>query len=217
MGNAGLLQSLQAYRNVRFWLCHEAQSTYYPNNSAPALGLLNNYNNLMANNGGATLWDHSEVTNPNSGNRYVYHPARGNYAPILLGLVSVFSTSIVSGELTLNIEPIIYLWNPYNITLSVPKFGIEMEKGHGGKVTIEVIKREFSGGVEISSETKHYGPANENLLKEKRIEAGVNPESDEELTYIVSDLTMSPGEVVIVTPQREMPPLMIFMMRRLPS
>jgi len=155
--------------------------TYYPNNSA---GLNVNYNKLFKYFNG--LWDH-EV----NGSRYIFHPARATYAPVLLGSVAFYSVKQVGGNLALVIDPLFYLWNPYNVTLDVPRYGLDLIRGFGGKVSFEVIKTDTDGNVT----TTRYGPAKTSLYVSKSTSGASG-----NLTYLVKDLTMVPGEVVIVSP-----------------
>ncbi|MFK7911109.1 MAG: hypothetical protein AB8F34_11005, partial [Akkermansiaceae bacterium] len=173
--------------------------SYFPNNSAtPKVfnGWVpdNNYRYLSQPSQPftAALWD-DELA---SGNRYIFHPARANYAPVLMGAVGLYSTKVTNGNLSLTIDPLIYLWNPYNITLNVKRYGVEMQRGHGGKITYQVIKKDADGNV-TSSNT--YGPAKTDLFIKRKLKME-GQSSNGTLTYLVSDLTMEPGEVVVVSP-----------------
>lgn len=170
---------------------------YFPNNSAPPNSMLfglwpdNNYRYLMQPGGGTkALFDQEVVL----GTGYVFHPAKANYAPVFMGAVGLYSAKVKNDMLTLMIDPVIYLWNPYNITLNIPKYGIALDRGHGGKITFKVIKKDANGN--ITSEHR-YGPATTQTLIERKIH-GYN--SAAVLTYLVSDLTMAPGEVLVLSP-----------------
>lgn len=157
--------------------------TYFPNNSA---GSNVNYNSRFKYFNG--LWDHETNNGQSSG--YIFHPARATYAPVLLGTAAFYSVKQTGGNLTLVIDPLFYLWNPYNVTLDVPRYGLDLIRGFGGKVSFEVIKTDVDGNVT----TTRYGPAKTSLYIQQAIGASDN------LTYLVRDLTMAPGEVVIVSP-----------------
>ena len=151
--------------------------SYFPNNSAGAN--VNYRNRFFYFNG---LWDHEN----SPGRGYIFHPARANYVPVLLGSVAFYSVKQTGGNLTLVIDPLFYLWNPYNVTLEVPRYGLDLIRGFGGKISFEVIKADGT--------VTRYGPAKTNLYLQKATGAS------NQLTYLVRDLTMAPGEVVVVSP-----------------
>jgi len=90
------------------------------------------------------------------------------------------------GDLTLAIDPLIYLWNPFNVTLKAERYAIELQRGHGGKMSFMVVKPD-------NSEQK-YGPAKTDIYMKKEAGGAGN------LTYLVRDLVIEPGEVMIVSP-----------------
>jgi hypothetical protein len=162
-----------------------AARSYYPNKSAGAtsLGALS-----QANTGGDT-WDKEYSTNPAN---YIYRPARGNYAPVLLGSVCLYSaiatqSNGTTAKLALGVDSLMYLWNPFNRTLKVDKFGILADYGFPGDLSFYVTK----GGNTIT-----YGPAQLAQI----ITANSPGPGGGAITYLVSDLTMAPGEVVVVSP-----------------
>lgn len=165
---------------------------YFPNNSA---GSGNNYHALCQpmTPFTTTLWDNERT----AVNQYVFHPARANYAPVLMGAVGLYSAKVQDGLLALVIDPLIYLWNPYNVTLKVDRYGVSMANGHGGKITFKVTKKDQAGQV-ISQNT--YGPAKTDAFIKRKMELSGQATSGHSLTYLVKNLTMAPGEVVIVSP-----------------
>ena len=149
--SSGLLRSDSVVRGPNWWALRDYYNlykrlegssgnytipprSYYPNNSA---GIGNTYRQFGQPSAGftASLWD-DEVT---VSNKYIFHPARANYAPILMGAVGLYSAKVTNGNLTLAIDPLIYLWNPYNISLDVRRYGVAMQRGHGGKITFKVM------------------------------------------------------------------------------
>ncbi len=165
--------------------------SYYPNNSA---GAGTNYRQISQPTSPFTagLWDDEQ----NAKSQYIFHPARANYAPILMGVVGVYSAKVTNGTLGLSIDPLIYLWNPYNVRLEVSRYGIGLQRGHGGKITFKVRKRDEDGNV---TETLEYGPAKTDLYIKQKVQSEGGSSSGH-LTYLVSDLSMAPGEVMIVSP-----------------
>lgn len=187
---------------------------YFPNNSAaPRVRdqwmTDNNYRILAQPNIPWTpgFWDDEVAT----GGRYVFHPARANYTPVLMGIVALYSAKVTNfngmvGDLTAVVDPLIYLWNPYNIRLQVDRYAVGLGRGHGGKFTFKVKRalRNAQGepimnGNVPQTETLTYGPAKTDQLIRKQLQVAGQPASGS-LTYLVSNLTMEPGEVVIVSP-----------------
>jgi hypothetical protein len=166
--------------------------SYYPNVSAKDV----NYTLGKATgpSSGANNWD-KEINNgkQTSGETYIFRPAKSNYAPVLLGSVCLFSaiateSSGTTAKLGLGIDPFFYLWNPYNRTLKVDKFAIHIRYGFPGHITFYVTQ----GGIR-----KQYGPSNPvNYLAV----SGTGTTQNRPLTYLVSNLTMAPGEVIVVSP-----------------
>lgn len=188
--------------------------SYFPNNSTPPLvrdgwKTDNNYRILAQPTSPWTpgFWDDEVAT----GGRYVYHPARANYTPVMMGMVALYSVKVTNfdgnvGDLTAVIDPLIYLWNPYNVRLQVDRYGVGLGRGHGGKFTFKVTRalrdaegKPIQNGGQAQTETLTFGPAKtDQLIKRELQESG--QQASGSLTYLVSDLTMEPGEIVIVSP-----------------
>ncbi|WPJ97281.1 hypothetical protein SH580_06115 [Coraliomargarita algicola] len=118
--------------------------------------------------------------------RYIYRPARSNYAPVLLGSVCYYSLKNNAGFLELIADPVFYLWNPYNRTIKADTFAVCMEKGFSGTLKFEVKAADGS--------TKNtYGPRNFSAY------VGSSGASYN-ITYLLSNLTLAPGEVVSASP-----------------
>lgn len=167
--------------------------SYYPNVSA-AKDVNYDLPSMAGVNSRASLWDH-EFNNGNSvrvADDYIYRPARANYAPVLLGSVTLYSALVTNvqqgrGNLALGIDPFFYLWNPYNRTLEVPRYAIRLIRGYGGHITFRV------GGAT-------YGPAKIQDYVREHVRGSGGGSTAGFLSYLVSDLTMAPGEVVVVSP-----------------
>ena len=177
--------------------------SYYPNNSADP-------SNLYAGASGA--WHknyrlfgqpafpyatyHYDMETSQFGD-YVFKPATPNYTPVYMGMVALYSMKVTNynigvnagtnkGDLTLAIDPLIYLWNPFNVTIKADRYALELQRGHGGKMSFIVVKPD-------GSEQK-YGPAKTDIYMQKEAGGGGN------LTYLVRNLVMEPGEVMILSP-----------------
>lgn len=163
--------------------------SYYPNVS----GLNSNYNlgNLIGQNSDATPWDY-EVNNGSKwvSDPYIFRPARANYAPVMLGavcLVSALATNSngTTANLALGLDPMFYLWNPYNRKLKFDNLAIAMKTGFPGSIAFKVT----NGSGTITT----YGPANiQDYLANQSSSTGA-------LTYLVAGLTMAPGEIIVVS------------------
>lgn len=159
--------------------------SYYPNVSA-ADNKDYQWGLMTGANSGTNTWD-SEQTNRGP-DPYLFKPARANYAPVFLGsaiLYSVLATNSdgVTADLSLGIDPLFYIWNPYNRTLKVEKYAVKMT-GFGGHITLWVNR---PGG------STQHGPSRiTNYIQQEAGAGGA-------LSYLVSDLTMGPGEVVVVS------------------
>ena len=127
----------------------------------------------------------------------VFQPAKANYTPVYMGMIALYSMKVTNynegenaglnqGDLTLAIDPLIYLWNPFNVTLKAERFALELNRGHGGKMSFIIEKPDLS--------KQKYGPAKTDIYLQK--EAG----GAGSLTYLIRDLEMEPGEVMIVSP-----------------
>ena len=100
-----------------------------------------------------TTWaDHrdTEYRNPHQGKfagqwKYVFRPARPNYAPVFLGTSSIISVTgdnydpvTQTAEITITLDPIFYFWNPYNRELEVDNLMVHFDVGFSGTVNIWV-------------------------------------------------------------------------------
>ncbi|MEY4243355.1 MAG: hypothetical protein RLZZ245_940 [Verrucomicrobiota bacterium] len=168
--------------------------SYYPNVSAanhPGY----HWGSMSGANSGANTWD--TETLPANGftgtlpDRHLFKPARANYAPVLLGsviLYSVLATNSdgIMADLAVGIDPLFYLWNPYNRTLKVDRYALRMT-GFGGHITLWVNR---PGG------STQHGPAI--ITKYAQNHSNTTGWVDR-MTYLASDLTIAPGEVMVLS------------------
>jgi len=168
---------------------------YYPNNSAVA----DTKNTSIKRNYRA----YGQPARPFSAYHYdmessqygdmVFKPAKANYTPVYMGMVALYSMKVTNvdavtgeGDLTVSIDPMIYLWNPFNVTLKADRFALELQRGHGGKLSFVVVKPDGT--------KQKYGPAKTDIYIQKEAGGAGN------LTYLVRNLVMEPGEVMILSP-----------------
>lgn len=172
--------------------------SYYPNVSADVSSQAKYYNfgTLYGPNSGANPWDSVEykrtgpawVLPPDS---FIYKPAKVNYAPVLLGAACMYSATAVNydsntetAELALGLDPWFYLWNPYNVMINVTKYAIVSEVAFPGSVTFWVNGEQF-------------GPA---LPRDYLNAFAFGSNLHKPLTYLISNLSLEPGEVVVYSP-----------------
>lgn len=170
-----------------------AARSYYPNVSAAGnkdyhLGFM--FGRVVGK--AAFTWD--SVITHNGSEPYIFKPARANYAPVLLGNATFYSALAVnptadgvSAELALGIDPFFFLWNPYNRKLTFDRYALRMTT-LPGHITFWVTKSDGS--------RERHGPVA--ISRFLAVQAGATVDWD--LTYLVSDLTLEPGEVVVVSP-----------------
>ena len=158
--------------------------SYFPNKSGGAESL----GRMSQASSGGDAWDKEFSTNPV---RYLYRPARANYAPVLLGSVCLYSaiatqSNGTTAKLALGVDSLMYLWNPFNRPLKVDKLAIFADAGFPGDITFDVTQI----GI-----TTRYGPQQLTNYLQQNSSGGGGA-----ISYLVSNLTMAPGEVVVVSP-----------------
>jgi hypothetical protein len=131
---------------------------------------------------------------------YAFLPVRASYAPVLLGVNAIYSLVYTGNQLQLVVDPFFIIWNPYDTQITAPRFAVTLENGLAGgvrfKVTdpagIEKLYGKPSGfGNGVGSDTSFSDYA--------KHKSGVNAN----LSYLISNLSMSPGEVQIYSPPNE--------------
>jgi hypothetical protein len=174
--------------------------SYYPNNSSVADKNATELPRRNYRRFGQPAWPNSTYHYDMEASQYgdvVFQPAKANYTPVYMGMIALYSMKVTNyniganaglnqGDLTLAIDPLIYLWNPFNVTLKADRFALELQRGHGGKMSFIVQKPDLT--------QQKYGPSKTDIYIRK--EAG----GAGDLTYLVRDLVMEPGEVMIVSP-----------------
>lgn len=138
---------------------------------------------------------------------HVYMPARATYAPVLLGggvFISVLvqdqradpnRPGVVIADLAVGLDPFFYLWNPYNRRLDLDRYGISLPGGgFGGHITLWKNYED--------ADKEQYGPRTmRDYLIAYDLKGSGNRSNVATLTYLVRDLSLDPGEVLIVSPK----------------
>jgi Tfp pilus assembly protein PilX len=157
---------------------------YFPNRSSEG-SPISAYHGLS----GGEIWD---LETSLSG-RYLYRPARTNYAPVNLGtsiLVSMLAKNVTgaTADLAVGLDPLFYFWNPYNRKIKCENLAVTLGAAFPGRVKFDVTT---TGGVKTS-----YDEPLAKLLKNN-----VTSISGNKLIFLIKGpLFIEPGEVVIASP-----------------
>ena len=162
---------------------------YFPNRSSEGRPISDYY----ASVGDTDSWDRETSKSV----RYLYRPARANYAPVNLGtsiLVSMLAknkTGVFPNEtadLAVGLDPLFYFWNPYNRKIKCENLAVTLNAGFPGWVNLDVTT---SGNV-----TTPYELTLAVLLKNN-----VTSLSGNKLIFLIKGpFVLEPGEVVIASP-----------------
>ncbi|MGB2351895.1 MAG: hypothetical protein ACPH9O_09745, partial [Akkermansiaceae bacterium] len=119
---------------------------YYPNRSSIGYAHSDMLDTI-------TTWaDHrdTDYRNPYQGIfagqwKYVFRPARASYAPVLLGTSTIlgitganYDAATQEADVAITLDPIFYLWNPYNREIEVDNIMTHFETGFAGTVKIQL-------------------------------------------------------------------------------
>jgi hypothetical protein len=180
-----------------------AARSYFPNRSSEG-SPLSDY--LSPYSTGET-WDVETATgNGNGGTqiKYIYRPARANYAPVNLGtsvLVSMLPKTVTgtppdqTATLAIALDPFFYLWNPYNRKISCENIAVVLGASLPGRVAFDVKKAD---GTLIKS----YDMALGTLLANNGANAVNIGAAFSKLIFLIKGpIVLNPGEVVIATPK----------------
>ncbi len=161
---------------------------YFPNRSSEG-SPISDYHGPS----GAEIWD---LETSFSG-RYLYRPARANYAPVNLGtsiLVSMLAKNVTgaspnqTADLAVGLDPLFYFWNPYNRKIKCENLAVTLGAAFPGRVKFDVTT---TGNV-----TTSYDQPLAVLLKNN-----VTSLSNGKLIFLIKGpLFIEPGEVVIASP-----------------
>ena len=162
---------------------------YFPNRSSEGSPISAYY----ASVGDTDTWDR-EIS---SSGRYLYRPARANYAPVNLGtsfLVSMLAKNVTgaapnqTADLAVGLDPLFYFWNPYHRKIKCENLAVTLGTGFPGRVVFEVTT---NTGTPITSGDRPLL----DLLK-YNVTNNVNA-----INFLIKGpLVIEPGEVVIASP-----------------
>ena len=172
-----------------------AARSYFPNRSSEGGKALSDYLN---GNGTAETWD-AETGTALTPNKYLYRPARANYAPVNLGasvLVSLLAKNVTGvfpnqmADLAVGLDPLFYFWNPYNRKISCQNIAVTLGLALPGFVQIDNVKADGTKTI--------YPPAA--LLTMLKNNSVPYQKSGKIVFLIPGPFVLEPGEVVIATP-----------------
>ncbi|MEP2775549.1 MAG: hypothetical protein ABJQ29_03740 [Luteolibacter sp.] len=168
---------------------------YYPNHGAqvdgPIAPIQSNVGTLADVASAQNLSDKNIITGGIGNVFYVEKPFETNVTPVLLGYTSLLSVlssgnDPVSAKLALGLDPIFYLWNPYNHRLKADRFAIAFRAGLPGQIKIWVngSQRRAEYVQDYISQSAGVGTKNVGYW----------------LSYSIKDVDLAPGEVKIYSP-----------------
>jgi Tfp pilus assembly protein PilV len=131
---------------------------------------------------------------------YIYRPARPSYAPVNLGISVLISAKNNGGKLAVVLDPIVYLWNPYNRKLKFDSLRVILDKSFPGRYKIT----RYIGGSSTNNTTHDdgfYATIPQNFGGSPK---GLNFTIQE--TADGGSITMNPGEVMVATPVNQSDP-----------
>ena len=135
-----------------------------------------------------------------AGTNYAYRPVRASYAPVLLGVNAIYSLVYVGSQLEMVVDPFFIVWNPYNTQITAEKFAITLEGGLAGGVR---FRHTDPNGVEkLYGQPSGYGDyagSDTYFVDFAKRKSGSNGN----VTYLMDNLDMKPGEVMIYSPPNE--------------
>ena len=142
-----------------------------------------------------------------SGNFYAYRPARANYAPVLLGVNAIYSIVYKNNRLQLVVDPFFIIWNPYNTQITADRFAVTLENGFAGGVRFRLTDtkgtaRADDDVVRLLGKPSWWGGgagSDTSFADYAKHKSGVNAH----LSYLITNLTMQAGEVLIYSPPNE--------------
>ena len=179
---------------------------YYPNRSTEGNLALSDQHAVHYT---GQTWDREYVTNERTdsygsstginagGRRYAYRAARAPYAPVCLGhtaLVGIQARDYRSWlaedkqlQLALTLDPLFYLWNPYNRRITCDQVTLILGNGVPGDVKFKIT----DNGTETVYTKSIYGLLTKNVsyLEGSKI-----------IFLLKGPFTLEPGEVVIASP-----------------
>ena len=125
-----------------------------------------------------------------------YRPLRASYAPVLLAVNGIFSLKYEGDQLKLVVDPFYIIWNPYNTGITAEKFAVTWQYGFMGGVKFQHTFPDGTKVIHGRDSGKPSGGSQEGFVHY----AGRKTGSSGSVSYLISDLAMEPGEVMIFSP-----------------
>jgi Tfp pilus assembly protein PilV len=128
-----------------------------------------------------------------------YRPLRASYAPVLLAVNGIFSLKYEGDQLKLVVDPFYIIWNPYNTQITAEKFAVTWQYGFMGGVKFQHTFPDGTPAPVIHGRDSGSpaGGSKEGFVDYAKNKTG---NSNNSVSYLISDLTMAPGEVMIFSP-----------------
>jgi hypothetical protein len=125
---------------------------------------------------------------------YAHRPVKASYAPVLLSANALFSLVYEGDQLKLVVDPFFIVWNPYNTHITADKFAITMKEGFLGGV---LLKHTLPDGTTVKHYGKKNGDGGSDTIFADYAKKSSAPEQVANMSYLISNLEMTPGEVKI--------------------
>ena len=147
-----------------------------------------------------------EITNIGSlnvGSTYLQRPVRASYAPVLIAANALLSVVYEGGQLKLVVDPFFIVWNPYNTHITADRYAITLNEGFFGGVLLKHRYPDGAGGTIEKRYGKQNGDGGSSTTFANYAEHDTGGTNGRNMSYLISDLTMGPGEVMIFSPPNE--------------
>ena len=168
--------------------------THYPNKKTEGRNFSEMFDTVSPY---ADHWDHEQRTQLQGNfSGYIYRPAEPSYAPVSLGtsiLLSLKGVPATSGgkiQLAVAVDPIFYIWNPYNRRLRFEGMSMSLRNSFPGQYNIKIT----------GSDSQTINGYVRDLFQNNVNTEGRTYSFEVQDSAGSSVITMEPGEVMAVTP-----------------
>lgn len=113
---------------------------------------------------------------------------------------AIYSLVYTGNQLQLVVDPFFIIWNPYDTQITAPRFAVTLENGLAGGVRFKVT--DPAGNEKLYGKPSGFQNGNgsdTSFSDYAKRKSGVNAN----LSYLISNLSMDPGEVQIYSPPNE--------------
>jgi len=139
----------------------------------------------------------------NNGSTYLQRPVRASYAPVLIAANALLSVVYEGGQLKLVADPFFIVWNPYNTHITADRYAITLNEGFFGGVLLKHRYPDGTGGTTEKRYGRDNGGGGSSTTFANYAEHDTGGTNGKNMSYLISDLTMGPGEVMIFSPPNE--------------